>query len=208
MPSFDLLSHFISSAASSSVSLSLAIILGTFILEDPTAVIVGLLAADGTIGVPLALTSLYVGIILGDLGLYCLGWFASTHPRLQLYHDRTITLPLRAWLESRFVLTIFWARFIPGSRLPTYAASGFFRSPLSTFMYTIIAATSIWTTFLFFISYWFGDITSEWMAYERWSIVAVFLLALFFIGRHNLLAYRTKREAADAEANATAAKNT
>lgn len=207
MPFFDFLSHLIGSATSSSVSLSLAIILGTFILEDPTAVIVGLLAANGTIGVPLALMSLYAGIILGDLGLYCLGWFASTHPRLKLYGNHELAMPLRAWLETRFVLTIFWARFIPGSRLPTYAASGFFRSPLSTFMYTILAATSVWTTFLFFVSYWFGDITSEWVAYERWSIVAAFLVALFFIGRHNLLAYRIKRESADTETATVIVKN-
>lgn len=187
------LSHLIGGAAHGSVSLSLMIILGTFILEDPTAVIVGILAADGTIGVPIALFSLYVGIIVGDIGLYCLGWLLSAHPRLKLYGDHELALPFRTWLESRFVLTIFWARFIPGSRLPTYAASGFFRSPLSTFILTAILATSVWTTLLFCASYWFGNSTSTWIGYERWSIPALFLLALFFIGRHNLLAYRTKK---------------
>lgn len=196
-----LLSNLIAGAVGSSVSLSLAIILGTFILEDPTAVIVGLLAADGTISVPFALFSLYVGIILGDIGLYCLGWFASTHPRLKLYGDHELALPLRAWLETRFVLTIFWARFIPGSRLPTYAASGFFRSPLSTFILTTVVATSVWTTILFYASYWFGNITSTWMDYHRWGVAAAFLLALFFIGRHNLLAYRTTKNGSSTEDN-------
>lgn len=144
------LSHLIGGAVGSSIYLPLAIILGTFILEDPTAVIVGMLAANGTIGIPIALISLYAGIILGDVGLYFLGWFASTHPRLKLYGNHELALPLRAWLETRFVLTIFWARFIPGSRLPTYAASGFFRSPLSTFILTAVVATSVWTTFLFY----------------------------------------------------------
>lgn len=194
-----LLSQLIGGAIGSPVSLSLAIILGTFILEDPTAVIVGMLVANGTIGAPIALFSLYVGIIVGDIGLYCLGWFASTHPKLKLYGDHELALPFRTWLETRFVLTIFWARFIPGSRLPTYAASGFFRSPFSTFVLTTVVATSVWTTFLFYTSYWFGNITSEWLAYERWSIAAIFLLALFFIGRHNLLAYRAKKNGSDTE---------
>ena len=191
------LSHLIGGAVGSSVLLSLAIILGTFILEDPTTVIVGVLAADGVIGVPIALFSLYAGIVVGDIGLYCLGYLASTHPRLARYVDHDFIAPFRAWLETRYVLTIFSARFIPGSRLPTYTASGFFRSPLSTFVLTAILATSVWTTFLFSASYWFGSFTSEWEGPIRWGIALVFLLVLFFIARHNLLAYRAKKNGSD-----------
>src|ERR1700691_3112071 len=160
----------IGGAVGSTVLLSLAIILGTFILEDPTTVIVGLLAASGIIGVPIALFSLYAGIVVGDIGLYFLGWLASTNPRLARYVDHDFVAPFRAWLETRYVLTVFSARFIPGSRLPTYIASGFFRSPLSTFVLTAIVATSIWTTFLFSASYWFGNSTSEWIGSIRWGI--------------------------------------
>lgn len=191
------LSHFIDGASGSTVFLSFAIILGTFILEDPTTVIVGVLAADGVISIPIALFSLYAGIVLGDIGLYCLGWLASTRPRLARYVNHDFVAPFRAWLESRYVLTIFSARFIPGSRLPTYTASGFFRSPLSTFVFTAVVATSIWTTFLFYASYWFGNVTSAWLGSVRWGIALAFLLALFFIGRHNLLALRAKRRGLD-----------
>jgi membrane protein DedA with SNARE-associated domain len=131
--------------------------------------------------------------VIGDIGFYSLGWLASTHPRLARYVDHDFIAPLRVWLETRFILTVFSARFIPGSRLPTYVASGFFRSPLSTFMMAAILATSLWTTFLFSASYWFGNFTSEWIGPVRWGIALVFLLVLFFIGRHNLLAYRAKK---------------
>lgn len=190
---FSFIFQFIDGVAGSTVLLSLAIILGVIFLEDTTVVVVGVLAADGIIGVPFALASLYAGIVIGDIGLYCLGWLASTHPRLARYVDHDFVAPFRAWLETRFVLTVFTARFIPGARLPTYTASGFFRSPLSIFMFTTIGATSIWTTLLFTGSYWFGNLTSSWMGPARWGIALVFLLALFFIGRHNVLAYQAKR---------------
>jgi membrane protein DedA with SNARE-associated domain len=186
-------SHLIGGSVGSTVLLSFAIMLSTFILEDTTTVIVGLLAADGVIGVPLALFSLYAGIVLGDIGFYCLGWLASTSPRLKHYLDNDFIAPFRAWLETRYILTIFTARFIPGSRFPTYTASGFFRSPLTTFVLTAIAATSVWTTFLFSASYWFGNFTSDWIGPVRWGIALAFLLMLFFIARHNLLAYRAKK---------------
>ncbi|MCR4276023.1 MAG: VTT domain-containing protein [Candidatus Parcubacteria bacterium] len=189
------LSNLIGGGAEGSVALlAFIIILGTFLLEDTTTVIVGMLAADGILGIPLALSSLYAGIVLGDIGLYFLGYLASTNSRLARYVDHDFIAPFRAWLESRFVLTVFSARFIPGSRLPTYTASGFFRSPLSTFILTAILATSIWTTFLFTVSYWFGNLTAGWLGHARWGIAGAFLIALFFIGRHNLLAYRAKKE--------------
>lgn len=195
------LSHLIGGSVGSHALLALAIMLGTFFLEDTTTVIVGLLAADHIIGIPIALASLYAGIIVGDIGLYTLGYLASANARLARYVDHDFVAPFRAWLETRFVLTVFSARFIPGSRLPTYTASGFFRSPLSTFIMTAIVATSIWTTILFTASYWFGNLTSEWMGPVRWGIALAFLLALFFIARHNLLAYRAKRIELDSAAD-------
>lgn len=194
MPHLSFLSNFLITSVTSGALPSLAIILGVFFLEDTTTVIVGVLAADHLITVPHALLSLYGGIIIGDIGLYCLGYLASTNPRLARYVDHDFIAPFRAWLETRFVLTVFTARFIPGARLPTYTASGFFRSPLSVFIVTSIGATSIWTTFLFSASYWFGNATTGWMGPARWGIALLFLLTLFFMGRHNILAYRAKRD--------------
>ncbi|MDP2651790.1 MAG: hypothetical protein Q8O94_01505 [bacterium] len=194
MSPFFFLSYVIDGSVGSAVILSLTIIIGTFFLEDATAVIVGVLAADGAISIPLALFSLYTGVILGDLSFYTIGRLASTHRKLAEYIDNDFVAPLRLWLETRFVLTVFSARFIPGTRFATYTASGFFRSPFIAFASTAIFATSIWMTFLFFASYWFGSFTSEWLGPVRWSIAGVFLLALFFVGRHNLLAYRAKKK--------------
>jgi membrane protein DedA with SNARE-associated domain len=190
IPSF--LSHLIGGAVGSTLLLSFFIVIGTFILEDPTTIIVGVLAADGIISVPVAIFSLYAGIIVGDFGLYCLGWFASTHPRLRRYVDNGFMMPFRIWLESRFILTVFSARFIPGLRIPTFAACGFFRSPLSSFVLTAVAAASVWTTLLFSVSYWFGNITSEWIGPARWGVALAFIAALFFAGRHNILARKIK----------------
>ncbi len=182
--------HFIGGAIGSSILLSLAIIVGTLILEDPTIVIVGVLASDGVISVPLALFSLYTGVILGDIVFYSIGWLASKHTRLAKYVDHDYVAPFRTWLESRYILTIFTARFIPGSRFPTYAASGFLGSPFSTFVATIVTASALWTTVLFFLSYWFGSVTGEWLDGQRWIIATVFVIILFFVGRHNLRSAR------------------
>ena len=116
------------------------------------------------------------------------------HPRLARYVDHEFVAPLRAWLETRYILTVFSARFIPGGRFPTYATSGFFRSPLLTLIIVVTVAASIWTTTLFLAAYWFGGLTESWLGPVRWGVALLFLLVLFFVGRHNLRSWQTKRD--------------
>ncbi len=194
MPDINTLLHYLTSLASENVFLlPIILAIGVFFFEDTTVIIAGILAADAIIPFNLALGSIYFGIILGDLILYSIGRLASNHPRLAQYVDHDLVAPFRAWLETRFVLTVFAARFIPGARLPTYTASGFFRSELSRFILTATGATAVWTTLLFCISYWFGHTTSGWLGSARWAIAALFIIALFFIARRNLRAIRARK---------------
>ncbi len=190
---FTFLSSFIGGEVGSAILLPLAIVLCTIFLEDLTIVIVGVLAADGFIPVPVALVSLYVGIALGDTALYALGAFARTHPRFAHYIDHDFTAPFRLWLEHSYAFKVFSGHFVPGFRFTTYAASGFFRCPLSTYIPMAIAGGLILITTLFTISYWFGSVTSGLVSHARWGIAGVFLLILFFIGRHNLMVYRARK---------------
>ncbi len=193
------LSHIANGTIDGTLLLSLAIILCAFVLEDLTTIVVGVLAADGIISVPLALLSLYIGIAFGDAVLYSIGSFARSHPRLAHYIDHEFTLPFRSWLENRYTPIILLSHFVPGLRFTTYAASGFFRYPLTIFIPPAIAGGLLIGTTLFFASYWFGNVTSEWLSTVRWGIAGVFLLMLFFIGRHTLRAYRTGKDGSDAE---------
>lgn len=187
------LSHFTGDTVNSAILLSLAIILCATFFEDVTTVVVGVLAADGLIPVSIAFISIYIGIALGDTMLYSLGWFARTHPRLAHYIDHDFTAPFRSWLENRYAFKIFSGHFVPGLRFTSFAASGFFRFPLRTYIPMAIAGGLILETTLFTISYWFGNFTSKWVGEVRWGIAGAFLLILFFITRHNILTYRQKK---------------
>lgn len=194
-------STFVSNEVGSIFFLSLAIILSAFLLEDLTTIIVGILAAEGYISIPLALLSLYTGIVLGDATLYLIGRVARTHPRLAHYLDHDYTTSFRTWLENRYTMIIFSGHFVPGLRFTTYVASGFFRRPLSLFIPTAIAGGLVLGTALFSLSYWFGSVTSEWMRSARWLIALVFILILISVSRRNFLSYRAKYDAPDSGAD-------
>lgn len=187
------LSNFTGDTATSAILLSLAIALCAIFIEDITTVVVGVLAADGLIPVPIALLSLYLGIALGDTVLYSLGAFARTHQRLAHYIDHDFTAPFKSWLEHSYAFKVFSGHFVPGFRFTTYVASGFFRFPLKTYIPMAIAGGLVLESVLFTISYWFGSFSSKWVGEVRWGIAAAFLLVIFFIARHNIRAYRKQK---------------
>ncbi|HTW36298.1 MAG TPA: VTT domain-containing protein [Rhizomicrobium sp.] len=175
--------HLLQGPTTTSAGTALAIILATFILEDATMVAVGVMAADRLISVPLGLGSLATGIALGDLGLYGIGRLAITHPRLRRWVHSERFQPFRSWLDRKLYSTVIAARFLPGARLPTYLACGFFAVPFRRFGIPVAAATIVWSTLLFASSYYFGLYTLGFLGLWRWPIAFACVAGLYLAGR-------------------------
>lgn len=175
--------------------LPLTIIVCAMFLEDITTVIVGLLAADGFVPVPVAFLSLYVGATLGDITLYVAGLLARTHPWFGRFVEHDVSASLRSWLDRRYSFTVYSGHFVPGLRFTTYVASGFFRYPFKKYFPAALAGGLTLIAVLFTLSYWFGSLTTRWVGPARWIIALVFLAALVLIGRQGLAAYRERKTA-------------
>ncbi len=171
------------------------IIVGTFILEDATTMLVGVLAADGFIGIPLSLVSLYLGIILGDFWLYGMGYLAANHKWARWFVNHERYEPIRSWLEERFESAVFTSRFVPGMRLPTYTAAGFLKLPFRRFIPPVILGTLIWTSLFFAAAYLFGNLTADWLGVWRWPLAIAIIVAWFLFNRSRL--NRRARASAD-----------
>lgn len=159
------------------------IIVGTFILEDATTIIVGVLASDGLIGIPLALISLYLGIILGDFWLYSMGYLAADHRFARWFVNHERYEPIRTWLEERMEAAVFTSRFVPGMRLPTYTGAGFLKLPFRRFVGPVIIGTLIWTSLFFTASYTFGNLTADTLGPWRWPIAVAVIIAWLLINQ-------------------------
>jgi membrane protein DedA with SNARE-associated domain len=160
-----------------------AIISGTFILEDAATLLAAMQVASGALSLPLALCSLYAGIVLGDLGLYGLGRLSATHSwakRLVPQQRRDIG---HGWVRGKVIPLVLVSRFVPGLRLPTYTTLGFLHAPFLHFALAAILATLIWTTGLFFISLRLGVLMAHYLGIWRWAGLAVFLVIIILVGR-------------------------
>src|SRR5271156_2313727 len=162
---------------------SATIISGTFILEDAATLLAAMQVATGALSLPLALCSLYAGIVLGDLGLYGLGGLSASHPwaaRLVPKRRRDIG---RDWVSQRVISLVLVSRFVPGLRLPTYTTLGFLRAPLGRFTIAALGATLLWTSGLFYISLRLGTLMMHYLGVWRWAGLAIFLVVFVMVGR-------------------------
>lgn len=177
------LTAILAATAGAKILQSVAIISGTFVLEDAATLFSAMQVAAGDLSLPLALSSLYAGIILGDLGLYGLGRLSATHKWAQKMipqHRQDIG---RDWVKGKVIPLVFVSRFVPGLRLPTYTTLGFLRASFWQFALAAIVATLIWTTGLFYVSLRLGVLLAHYLGIWRWVGIAVFLIVIIIVGR-------------------------
>lgn len=160
-----------------------AIVCGTFILEDAATILAATEAGEGKIMLGVALGALYVGIVLGDLGLYGLGRLAALFPWARRWAPKPGMKRTQAWICKNVFKTVFISRFLPGARLPTYTLCGFLHASFVRFAMAAIVATLIWTSLLFAVSLKVGAFLMNHLGAWRWAGVAVFVATIVVVGR-------------------------
>lgn len=176
-------SHLLAIAGKSVLLQGLAIILGTFVLEDAATVAAAMAVQAGKIALPVGLVALYLGIVLGDFGLYGLGRLAGAFPWARRLIPEPRQKASRQFLERHVFKVVFISRFIPGARLPTYTACGFLHASFRSFMLAAITATLIWTTCLFGVSFRVGRLLMEHLGAWRWAGAVGFAIFVIVAGR-------------------------
>ncbi|MBS0964947.1 DedA family protein [Acetobacter okinawensis] len=187
-----MLDHFLELTASQPLVQVLIVILATFVLEDAATVITAIQVHLHTISIPHALMALYVGIVVGDVGLYALGALAARWPRAKRWMATPPEQMQQTWLSKNLFWVVFISRFVPGTRLPLYTACGFFRAGLLVFTAATTCATLIWTTALFLLSLRVGGVLLAHLGAWRWVGVAGFIAVIILMGR--LVARSQKRK--------------
>ncbi|MBI5385616.1 MAG: VTT domain-containing protein [Verrucomicrobia bacterium] len=155
----------------------------TFVLEDLAAVGAGLLLATGALSWPTAFWACFLGIWIGDAGLYALArsvgrpWFE----RLSRRRFANRVEQSERWLAQRGNSILIFSRLLPGARLPTYLAAGFLRLPLSRFLAITGAASLVWTALVLVLTGVAGLRLLGWLgAFQTsaWTILPGVVLTL------------------------------
>ena len=161
--------------------IAVVLALTTFLLED-LAIAAGVaLATQGAISWGLSLAAVGGGIAAGDIGLYGLGVAATRVPWMRRRFVGERSLWAREQLVTRLPSAVLLARVIPGLRLITYTACGFFRVPLLRFGVWVGLAVALWTLGLYSASVAVGSALAEHLGVAPPVAVALPILALAVI---------------------------
>ena len=174
--------------------------LATFVLEDAAAIGAGLLLTAGQISWPAAFTACFLGIWLGDVGLYALARFAGREwfERSSFRKHSTKVVRSEKWFAERGALILIFSRVVPGARLPTYLAAGFLRVPLPRFLFVTGAAAFVWTFIILLLAQTFGAQVARWFSHYKFGSLLLFgagiiLLAMFQFARRALLNFDSRK---------------
>ncbi|MEY2928118.1 MAG: hypothetical protein RL367_2595 [Pseudomonadota bacterium] len=137
--------------------LGLTLFAATFVAEDAASVAAGVLVARTGADPVAALAGIILGTAMGDLALYALGrWGAQTRMGSRL-RARPDVRRAESWVAGRALALVFAARFLPGSRLPVFTASGLVAAPFAPVAAIIALTTPLWTGGLFAIARTAGE---------------------------------------------------
>lgn len=171
------------SAGGSGTALLVALALATLVSEDLACIAAGLLVARGAFGLPEASLACFLGILGGDLLLFLAGRYGG-RPALARAPLSWWIRPEQiergeAWFRERGGRVLFAARFLPGSRLPTYVAAGLLGCPVGTFTLWLAVAGAIWTPILVGLAAKLGE--TALVQLERYGRAALPIAVLAFL---------------------------
>ena len=163
--------------------------LATFVLEDVAAVGAGLLLATGGISWPAAFTACFLGIWMGDAGLYALARYAGRNwfERSSLRRFGAKVTRSERWFAERGTPILIFSRLVPGARLPTYLAAGFLRVPLPRFLLITGVASCFWTVAILFLAQTFGERLTNWLGTYKHAGLLLLGVGVFIFAALQLL---------------------
>src|SRR5215470_12923127 len=162
-------------------ALALSIFFATFIYEDGATLLAATLSASGSLDPQIGLLATFLGIWVGDMGLYGLGSSFGRRTAqsrwLRKYLRPESLARAEGWFTRHGSLALVMSRAIPGSRLPLYVAAGALRHPVRSFARTTAACSAVWVSAIFAIWRFIPNGSSSHRTLLPWLLTALLLFA-------------------------------
>jgi len=170
--------------------------------EDLTLIAAGVLCSLAEVDTWIMGLTCYLGLIIGDLIIYRIGWMTGpTLFRKKWFRRHISTKRLQAMrtnLHKRTMLTILVARHLFYIRTATFLMCGAVRISFVRFVVMDAIAALITTPLMMGIGYAFANnyqLAIAWVRDLKFFLIAIGVVALFFIVRH----YRRQRSEVEEE---------
>jgi membrane protein DedA with SNARE-associated domain len=163
--------------------LALSLFGATFVAEDAATVAAGVLVARTGVDPIAAVSAVILGTATGDLALYGFGRWGKGTQLGQKLRRRSDVRRAESWIAGRVLALVFAARFVPGCRLPIFAASGLVGAPFIPVAAIICLTTPLWTGALFLLARSAGEASAQGLIQVAFPTGLTLIAATFFFWR-------------------------
>lgn len=142
-------------------ALYLAIFALPFIQED--AAVIGAATASmlGLAPTTFLVAAILSGLIASDAWKYWVGRLARRYEWAHKFAEKPGVSVAGDLVRKEFIQTMLTARFVPGTRIPTYVACGFFKAHYGKYVLALIFTASLYVAIMFTLFHVGGAVAGE-----------------------------------------------
>lgn len=153
-----------------------------FIQEDAAVIGAATASLAGAAPTEFILPAILSGLVASDAWKYWMGRLARRYDWAHKFAEKPGVSIAGDLIRKEFVQTMLTARFVPGTRIPTYIAAGFFKADYVRYVLVLVCTASLYIGITFGLFHTVGAVAGEkakfWM-----PVIAVFCLTLYILIR-------------------------
>lgn len=172
-------------------ALYLSIFLLPFIQED--AAVIGAATASmlGLAPTSFLVAAILSGLIASDAWKYWIGRLARRYQWAHRFAEKPGVSVAGDLVRKEFLQTMLTARFVPGTRIPTYVACGFFKANYGKYLAVLMLTAAMYVAIMFTLFHLGGQVAGErakvWLPVTAVALLVAYVAVRWFThrqGRH------------------------
>ena len=148
-------------AAMSGWLLYLTIFALPFVQEDAAVIGAATASLAGAAPTEFIVVAIMTDLVCSDAWKYWLGRFARRHHWAHKFAEKPGVSVAGDLVRKEFIQTMLTARFVPGTRIPTYVACGFFKAEYLRYVLVLILTAALYVGLTFSLFHTVGAVAGE-----------------------------------------------
>lgn len=156
-----------------------AIFFTPFLQEDVAVIGAATASLAGAAHTEFIIPAILSGLVASDAWKYWMGRLARRYDWAHKFAEKPGVSVAGDLIRKEFMQTMLTARFVPGTRIPTYVAAGFFKADYPRYVLTLLITASLYVGIVFGLFHSVGAVAGEHALF--WLPVGAVLLLIAYI---------------------------
>lgn len=156
-----------------------ALFLTPFLQEDFGVILAATASLAGAAPTAFLAAAILTGLVASDAWKYWMGRLARRYEWAHKFAEKPGVSIAGDLIRKEFLQTMLTARFVPGTRIPTYIAAGFFKANYVKYIMTLVLTASLYIVVVFTLFHTVGAVAGEeaifWLPFVAIGLIVLYV---------------------------------